>query len=523
MIFLVFPVTAEGEPYTAQAAAKETLPLFSFEKWTDSVISAVNSVNVAADLSIMENVTKLSVCTDPEHSVNGRSIKIETFSYENWFSVNNFMSEVFKSGEAYGFDGITFWFDNSAAAAGTLKIALGAKRQDGKTDIMGAAVSISAAKKFKGYFTVPFQDFGISRTAAASVNYIDIRGTGLGIRGGTYYLADLSLYRDSAPLTERLSAAVSAASAADKALYKPSYTKESLAAYQLRFTELTAAAAKELSSPSSQERINDLTIELTECRFSLITAPLNIDDLGSIPPASSGEAEDVDELIAVLKAASEYTKYEYSYTAESYGALQQKMTEGMALLKSPDRSSSAMKTSAAAIESAINGLKPVKLDVSALAAIVSAAGSIQKTSYYSAGWSAFEKALREAKSLLQSIDSGKAARQTDIDTAAGTLSAAIAALKIKPSASVGSKGKVSSAAGKSGFSETAGHIEESAELSLAEDEYESVGAVVPAGAGNIYKVGEKEDNTYKNIMLTVIAVAALLLAGFYIYRSTRQR
>lgn len=122
---------------------------------------------------------------------------------------------------------------------------------------------------------------------------------------------------------------------------------------------------------------------------------------------------------------------EDDYTAESWAALEEALSKAKEVLDDPAATQEEIDAAAEALLAAIDALELAEaesgdVDKSELKKAIAIAEGLKKGNYTESSWKALEKALKNAKAVMDDAD----ATQKEVDAATAALKAAIAGLKL---------------------------------------------------------------------------------------------
>ena len=163
-----------------------------------------------------------------------------------------------------------------------------------------------------------------------------------------------------------------------------------------------------------------------------------VDNAAKALTAAAAALEKKQEPVVVNKAALEQAvsdnedKVETDYTAESWKPFAEALAAAQDVLADADATQDEVDAAAAALTKAAAALEtkpaPVVVDKTALKQAIDANADKNENDYTEASWTDFAKALADAKAVLANAD----ATQDEVNAATTALTAAAAALKVKP-------------------------------------------------------------------------------------------
>ena len=308
-----------------------------------------------------------------------------------------------------GYEGLRFWVNISGNEWGngfdTLQLIVGDWSWGYRT-IYGKNIAIDP-KGYTGYIDVKFSEMIDQYEGQSSANpaAIDYLGFKLTKTGGCYlsvdmYVSDFKAYKtvtlaDKAALNE----AITQAEALKESDYRPStWTAFSTALQNAK----TVSADKFIA----QQDVDNALAALNTAKQGL---GLKADRSALEAKVSEAEALKQDD-----------------HLATGWTAFQTALNNAKTVIGDANAEGSAIDAAMDALEAAMNVLR-VKPDKTELKESVAEAEALKKDDYQAESWSVFEKALDDAKALIENSE----ATQEQVDKALADLDAAKAALKEK--------------------------------------------------------------------------------------------
>ena len=257
---LFFPAVAAADSFTQRPSGiQETLPLYSFEQWPAETLAAFSAANKAAHYALLPNIERLELTTDMRHSPAGRALAIHLLTGDQFTLPAAGANSLFGHGDLTGFDGLSFWLDNTSASGGRIQLQLGGADEKGSLLWSVQSSEIVLPAMFKGYFYLPFSAF-TAQTGTPDftcVNRLSLSSLWLAQSGGVFYTADWSLYRTGSLCTDQLIAVQTAARNGQASLDQTVWTAQSITAYNTLINVLLNT-----EMPDLQGTINTLAAKL---------------------------------------------------------------------------------------------------------------------------------------------------------------------------------------------------------------------------------------------------------------------